>query len=67
MGGNGLFTNGHIAGHPHGEGWFYALATCDAVLDVVQDLLGPDILIWKSQLWIKEAGSGSFVGCARAA
>jgi hypothetical protein len=39
VGGNGLFTNGHVAGHPHGEGWFYALATCDAVLDVVQDLL----------------------------
>ena len=57
QGGNGLFTNAHTL-----YDWFAELATCDAVLDVVQDLIGPDIMIWKSQLWIKESESGSYVG-----
>ena len=57
QGGNGLFTNAHTL-----YDWFAELATCDAVLDVVQDLIGPDIMIWKSQLWIKESQSGSYVG-----
>ena len=60
QGGNGLFTNAHCT-----HDWFYELATCDSVVDVVEDLLGPNILIWKSQLWIKESKSGSFVGWVR--
>lgn len=40
----------------------HSLATTPTILEVVSDLLGPDVLIWKSQLWIKEAGSGSHVG-----
>ena len=57
QGGNGLFTNAHTL-----YDWFYALATKDCVVDVVEDLIGPNIMIWKSQLWIKESGSGSYVG-----
>ena len=60
QGGNGLFTNAHCT-----HDWFYELATCDSVVDVVEDLLGPNIMIWKSQLWIKESKSGSFVGWVR--
>ena len=57
QGGNGLFSNAHLL-----HDWFYQLATCASVVDVVEDLIGPDVMIWKSQLWIKEGGSGSFVG-----
>ena len=45
--------------------WQYELATQPAVLDMVEDLLGPNFYIWKSQLWIKESKSGSFVGWVR--
>jgi hypothetical protein len=41
-GGNGLFTNAHVT-----RDWFHALATKREILDVVEDLLGPDIMIWK--------------------
>ena len=62
QGGNGLFTNAHTL-----YDWFYELATKGSVLDVVEDLIGPNIMIWKSQLWIKESGSGSYVGWVRLA
>lgn len=57
QGGNGLFSNAHCL-----YGWWQKMATRPELLDVVEDLLGPNIMIWKSQLWIKEAGSDSFVG-----
>jgi hypothetical protein len=60
QGGNGLFTNAHTL-----YDWFYDLATKESVVDVVEDLIGPNIMIWKSQLWIKESGSGSYVGWVR--
>ena len=62
QGGNGLFTNAHTL-----YDWFYGLATKGSVLDVVEDLIGPNIMIWKSQLWIKESRSGSYVGWVRLA
>jgi len=33
-----------------------------AVLDVIEDLLGPDILLYNTAVWIKEAGDAKFVG-----
>ena len=57
QGGNGLFSNAHLL-----HDWFYELATCASVVDVVADLIGPNVMIWKSQLWIKESGSGAYVG-----
>jgi hypothetical protein len=42
--------------------WAHALVTSPAILDRVEDLLGPNILVWSSQFWVKEPGSGSFVG-----
>lgn len=32
------------------------------LLDMVEDLIGPDILCWNAIFWIKEPGAGSFVG-----
>ena len=52
-----LFLNGHITYR-----WMHELVTLPKVLRMVSDLLGPNFYCWKSQLWIKEPQSGSFVG-----
>jgi hypothetical protein len=41
--------------------WAYDLFTSPAVLDVVEDLMGPDLLQYQCGIWIKEPESGSFV------
>jgi ectoine hydroxylase-related dioxygenase (phytanoyl-CoA dioxygenase family) len=40
--------------------WFNALLRDPRILDVVEDLIGPDILAWTSTFWIKEPGSPGF-------
>ena len=37
--------------------WFNALVRDPRLLDVVEDLIGPDILVWTSTFWIKEPHS----------
>ena len=32
------------------------------LVDMVEDLIGPDILCWNAIFWIKEPGAVSFVG-----
>lgn len=41
--------------------WLYDLATLPSVLDAVEHILGPDILIWSSQFFTKQPGDGGFV------
>ena len=41
--------------------WLDDLARDDRILDVIEDLIGPDILCWNTIFWIKEAHSPSFV------
>jgi non-heme Fe2+,alpha-ketoglutarate-dependent halogenase len=41
--------------------FMYDLFTGDAVLDVVEDLIGPDILQYQCGIWIKEPEAGSYV------
>lgn len=41
--------------------WAYDLFTSDAVLDAVEDLIGPNILQYQCGVWIKEPESGSYV------
>jgi len=41
--------------------WANDLARHPAILDAVEDLIGPDILCWSSTFFIKEARSPSFV------
>ncbi len=41
--------------------WHDDLIRDPRVLDVVEDLIGPDILCWNTIFWIKEAQSPSFV------
>ena len=37
--------------------WFNALARDPRVLDVIEDLIGPDILVWTGAFWVKEPES----------
>ena len=41
--------------------WLDSLVRHPKILDVVEDLVGPDILCWGSIFWTKEARSASFV------
>jgi non-heme Fe2+,alpha-ketoglutarate-dependent halogenase len=41
--------------------WLYDLATLPSVLDPVERILGPDLLIWSSQFFTKDPGDGGFV------
>lgn len=40
--------------------WFATLATHPRILDAVEDVIGPDILIWTSTFFIKEPHSPTF-------
>jgi len=39
----------------------YEIVSTPAVLDAVEAVLGPDLLLWGSTFFIKDAGSGSYV------
>ena len=41
--------------------WSYELATHPVLLDIVEDVLGPDILIWASLILVKQPRTKSFV------
>ena len=41
--------------------WVANLVRTPAILDAVEDLIGPDILCWTTNWWIKDAKSPSFV------
>ncbi len=41
--------------------WAHALMMHPTILDAVEDLYGPDLLLYASATWIKEPGTGSFV------
>lgn len=39
----------------------YELASCQRILDAVEDLIGPDILQYQAACWFKEPEAGSYV------
>lgn len=41
--------------------WLDDLIRDDRIVDVMEDILGPDILCWNTLFWTKEAGSEQFV------
>jgi hypothetical protein len=59
MGGTlrGLSRTKFYLRHP----WAYRLATHPAILDAVEDLIGPDILLYQNTIWAKNAGEDSHV------
>ncbi|HWD57079.1 MAG TPA: phytanoyl-CoA dioxygenase family protein [Stellaceae bacterium] len=46
-------------GYAHSP-WFNELVRHPRILDAVEDLIGPDILVWTSTFFIKEPGSKTF-------
>ncbi len=60
--------HGALAGRPERSRAYLPFAWVDEIMrtptlvDAVEDLIGPDILCWNAILWIKEPGTGSFVG-----
>ncbi len=42
--------------------WVDAIMRNPRLVDMVEDLIGPNILCWNAIFWIKEPGAGSFVG-----
>ncbi len=42
--------------------WVDRIMRHPRLVDMVEDLIGPDILCWNAIFWIKEPGAGSFVG-----
>ena len=57
---------GHSVGTIHFKGhlcfrWSWELARSAAILDAVEDLIGPDILAFASKFWIKGGGDGAYV------
>ena len=41
--------------------WLWDLTRSPAILDAVEDLIGPDVLVFASKFWIKNAGDNRFV------
>jgi len=41
--------------------WAYRIATTPKILDLVEDLIGPDILLYQTTAWIKNAGDDAYV------
>jgi Phytanoyl-CoA dioxygenase (PhyH) len=41
--------------------WIYRLATTPVILDAVEDLIGPDIMLYQNTVWAKNVGESSFV------
>lgn len=41
--------------------WAFRIATHQAILDAVEDLIGPDILLYQNTIWAKNAGEDSHV------
>jgi ectoine hydroxylase-related dioxygenase (phytanoyl-CoA dioxygenase family) len=45
--------------------WAFELATHGRVLDAVEELLGPNLMVWATELFIKHPGDGISVGWHR--
>lgn len=41
--------------------WVHRMATHPALLDAVEDLIGPNIMLYHNTIWCKEGGTGSYV------
>jgi len=60
--------HGQLSGRPERSraylpfAWVDGLMRDPRLLDMVEDLIGPDILCWNAIFWIKEPATGSFVG-----
>lgn len=59
--GGGRFTGIHRTKFYLRYKWAYELATLPSMLDAVEDLIGPDILLYHNTTWLKHAGDEAYV------
>ena len=59
--GGGRFTGIHRTKFYLRYRWAYELATNPVMLDAVEDLIGPDILLYHNTTWLKHAGDQAYV------
>ena len=59
--GGGRFTGFHRTKFYLRYRWAYELATLPTMLDAVEDLIGPDILLYHNTTWLKHAGDQAYV------
>lgn len=59
--GGGKFTGIHRTKFYLRYRWAYELATKPTMLDAVEDLIGPDILLYHNTTWLKHAGDEAYV------
>ncbi|MDC0033112.1 phytanoyl-CoA dioxygenase family protein [Alphaproteobacteria bacterium] len=59
--GSGRFSGTHRTKFYLRYSWAYELATNPAMLDAVEDLIGPDILLYHNTTWLKHAGDEAYV------
>lgn len=59
--GGGRFTGIHRTKFYLRYRWAYELATNAIMLDAVEDLIGPDILLYHNTTWLKHAGDEAYV------
>jgi non-heme Fe2+,alpha-ketoglutarate-dependent halogenase len=48
---------GHVA-----HKWMHDIVCSPAILDQVEQLIGPNIMCWGAQFFVKEPGSGAYIG-----
>jgi ectoine hydroxylase-related dioxygenase (phytanoyl-CoA dioxygenase family) len=54
-------TTAYLSAWHQQHRWVYDLATTPAILDIVERILGPDILLWATHCWYKEPRSGKSI------
>ena len=59
--GGGRFTGIHRTKFYLRYRWAYELATLPTMLDAVEDLIGPDILLYHNTTWLKHASDQAYV------
>jgi ectoine hydroxylase-related dioxygenase (phytanoyl-CoA dioxygenase family) len=54
-------TKANLSAWHHRQRWAYDLATHPVLLDAIEEILGPDIVLWAMHCWYKEPFSGKRV------
>lgn len=54
-------TKVNLSAWHHQHHWSYELATHPSIVNAIQQILGPDLVLWAMHFWYKEPGNGKFI------
>ncbi|HZG87753.1 phytanoyl-CoA dioxygenase family protein [Paenibacillus sp.] len=54
-------TSSPMSAWHHRHAWAYELATHPSIVTVMQDILGPDLILWAMHFWYKEPFNDKFI------